>query len=308
MSDTDRNMRACNQIEVEQQGRVKTGKKQAVNYSRSLAPWSHGTEPPAPFRPTKKPFDQPPLASLTTRKMSTPTCQPSTLKPIRSKKRFDQPSSIELWVTRNHLTLIDMMQSSKDPVMDSLRLQVKQQGENGIFGLASKLRIMDASNSGTLDFDEFCKAIKECQLPDLSKKAREHLFRYFDSNDLGYINYDELMIGIRGVLKTRRKEVVTLVFDTLNSDQSGVVDIVDVRKFYNASYHPDVIRGLKTENEVLVDFFIKLEGNHRDKKNGIITLNDFESYYSNISFLVDDDDQFELTIRSAWQMSGEALM
>jgi Ca2+-binding EF-hand superfamily protein len=44
---------------------------------------------------------------------------------------------------------------------------------------------MDDDNSGSLDMPEFCKAMKECEIADMSKKAMEHLFRYFDSDDSG---------------------------------------------------------------------------------------------------------------------------
>ncbi len=36
-------------------------------------------------------------------------------------------------------------------------------------------------NSGSLDQIEFEKAMKECDIIDLSKKAISHLFRYFGS-------------------------------------------------------------------------------------------------------------------------------
>ena len=38
---------------------------------------------------------------------------------------------------------------------------------------------MDDKNSGTLDMAEFVKAMKECNIADLSHKAVTHLFRYF---------------------------------------------------------------------------------------------------------------------------------
>ena len=60
-----------------------------------------------------------------------------------------------------------------------------QVGANGILGLGRKFRIMDDDSNGSLDMAEFSKAMRECELVDLSKKAIEHLFRYLDADDSG---------------------------------------------------------------------------------------------------------------------------
>jgi hypothetical protein len=38
--------------------------------------------------------------------------------------------------------------------------------------------------------------------------------------------------------------------------------------------------------------------------DGIVTLDEFCSYYSNVSASIDDDDYFELMMRNAWHISG----
>lgn len=59
------------------------------------------------------------------------------------------------------------------------------EGARGILGLGRKFRLMDDDSSGSLDIAEFTKAMRECELVDLSKRAVEHLFRYLDSDDSG---------------------------------------------------------------------------------------------------------------------------
>ena len=77
----------------------------------------------------------------------------------------------------------------------------------------------------------------------------------------------------------------------------------DVRGVYNASKHPDVLSGRKLEETVLNEFLTNFEG-PGGTKDGIITIEEFESYYSNISASIDDDDYFELMLRNAWHISG----
>jgi hypothetical protein len=46
---------------------------------------------------------------------------------------------------------------------------------------------MDDDSSGSLDMAEFTKAMRECELVDLRKKAVEHIFRYLDADDSGNV-------------------------------------------------------------------------------------------------------------------------
>ena len=98
-----------------------------------------------------------------------------------AKKIFPQKSTA-LWQqidgTKKNIEE-ETMEPSGDPILDSLRLQLKKHGASGMAGLSRKFRIMDDDGSGTLNVHEFIKGMKECQLFDLTEKALKHLFRYF---------------------------------------------------------------------------------------------------------------------------------
>mmetsp|Transcript_5995 Transcript_5995/g.5158 ORF Transcript_5995/g.5158 Transcript_5995/m.5158 type:complete len:120 (+) Transcript_5995:2-361(+) len=70
---------------------------------------------------------------------------------------------------------------------------------------------------------------------------------------------------------------------------------------YDASYHPDFQSGRKTQEEVLREFMQVWETH---KKDGIVTIEEFEDYYKDISASIDGDDYFELMIRNAWHIDG----
>eukprot|EP01034_Spumella_vulgaris_P021909 gene21908-27986_t len=194
------------------------------------------------------------------------------------------------------------MESSGDPILDSLRAQLKSHGASGIAGLARKFKIMDDDGSGTLNLDEFRKGMKECDVCELSDKAVCHLFRYFDRDDSGSISYDEFLVGIRGVLNKRRRALVHMAFKIMDRDGSGQLDMEDIKGVYNAKSHPDVVQGRKTEEEILKGFIESFEVGRT--KDCVVTLDEFESYYANISASIDIDDYFELMIRNAWHISG----
>ena len=40
------------------------------------------------------------------------------------------------------------------------------------------------------------------------------------------------------------------------------------------------------------------------KRDGIVTIEEFEDYYKDLSASIDNDDYFELMIRNAWHLAG----
>jgi Ca2+-binding EF-hand superfamily protein len=77
------------------------------------------------------------------------------------------------------------------------------------------------------------------------------LFRVFDYDRNGLVDYDEFLRTIRGPLSENRKSYITKAFNIMDKDGNGYVDINDLRGVYSASSHPDVKSGKKTEQQVL---------------------------------------------------------
>ena len=70
-------------------------------------------------------------------------------------------------------------------------------------------------------------------------------------------------------------------------------------------HHPDYISGLKTEEQLLLDFLSNFKSPwSRGHFDGSLDRKDFEQYYRAISASIDDDDYFELVVRNAWHISG----
>ena len=93
-----------------------------------------------------------------------------------------------------------------------------------------------------------------------------------------------------------------MAFNKLDKDASGIIDPEDIIDTYDASKHPDVIAGKKTKEEVFREFLDTFDVG--GEKDGKVTRNEFENYYTNIGANIDNDDYFELMIRNAWHISG----
>ena len=105
---------------------------------------------------------------------------------------------------------------------------------------------MDDDGSKTISEYEFAKACKDFKV-GINEENVPIVFAAFDSNRDGTLNYDEFLMAIRGELNEFRRGIIEKAFRKIDRDGSGEIDIEDIKDLYNASKHPDVVQGRKTE-------------------------------------------------------------
>ena len=88
------------------------------------------------------------------------------------------------------------------------------------------------------------------------------MFNAFDLNRDGTIDYNEFLRIIRGDLTPGRLALVRRAYSKLDRDGSGIVDINDIKEVYNASKHPDVMSGKKSESQIFTEFLETFETHH----------------------------------------------
>ena len=103
-----------------------------------------------------------------------------------------------------------------------------------------------------------------------------------------------------------RKQLVEQVFEILDVNKSGYIDLEDIKQRYNARYHPDVKSGKRTEDEVLLEFLETFENTYNylcgSENDGKVTIEEFMEYYENVSMSIDDDNYFETLMNNAWRI------
>ena len=165
---------------------------------------------------------------------------------------------------------------------------------------------MDDDNSRALDLYEFTKAMKDYML-GFSDTEIKTLYNYFDSDRSGQVDYDEFLRALRGPMNPFRKKLVAQAFNKLDKDRSGYIDINDIKGVYSAKTHPDVLSGKKTEEQILLEFLETFETHHNLRNNDapdhVVTKEEFEEYYNNISASIDNDQYFELMMNNAWKIN-----
>merc|ERR1719326_1962860 len=194
---------------------------------------------------------------------------------------------------------------SPEELAEALRKKLVSRGSRGFIGLQRQFKIMDDNNSKSLDKLEFTKAMTDYML-GFTEGEIQKLFAYFDFDRSGLIEFDEFIRAIRGPMNPARKKFVAQAFKKLDKDGNGWVDINDVRGVYKADRHPDVKSGKKTEDQILQEFLETFETAHamrnNDAPNYVVTKEEFEEYYNNISCSIDDDMYFMTMMNNAWKL------
>lgn len=124
-------------------------------------------------------------------------------------------------------------------VLQKVRKNLVERGNYGIRSLGILFRRIDASGKKKVDRHEFAWAMKE-NGHILSSLEFERLFKYFDRNNDGVVDYVEFMQGIRGELSERRRTAVYEVFRRLDVAGNGKVPLDDLILAYNVEKHPKV--------------------------------------------------------------------
>jgi Ca2+-binding EF-hand superfamily protein len=162
----------------------------------------------------------------------------------------------------------------------------------------------------SLDKYEFSKGMGDFGL-GFSEGEIQTVFNYFDANKNGLLEYDEFLRAIRGPMNPARRAIVAKAFAIMDKDGNGYLDYNDIKGVYSASKHPDVISGKKTEQQILQEFLETFEAAHNMRSNEapdhIVTKDEFDEYYNNVSASIDRDDYFAVMMNSAWNLDGSRV-
>lgn len=195
--------------------------------------------------------------------------------------------------------------------MLKFREAIARRGVRGIMSLRRSFMIADDNNDKTIDMNEFRKLIKDYRIP-VEEKDVKTLFEEFDSDKNGSISYDEFLRGVIGEMNDTRMNLTKRAFKIMDTDNSGTIDISDLRGRYIAKHHPEVKAGKKTEDEILAEFLDTFEYhfnllNDNKSKDRNITMEEWVEYYNNISMSIDEDAYFELMMNNAWNLDGKMV-
>ncbi|CAH8634958.1 unnamed protein product [Schistosoma margrebowiei] len=137
--------------------------------------------------------------------------------------------------------------------IEKLRYQCLLRGASGIAGIGRQFRIIDDDGNKKLDFKEFSKGCRDFGV-DLSKDEIKEIFDEIDTDQSGFIDFDEFLMSLRPPMSKCRLDVLNKAFLKMDKTKDGAITIEDLKGVYNVKNHPKFINGEKTEDEILVEF------------------------------------------------------
>lgn len=185
-----------------------------------------------------------------------------------------------------------------------IRCHIMKQGPKVLMNLANQLNRQDDARNKQLPKANLNTALKYANIP-VNQEDIKKIFDELDKKKTGAIDYRAFLSEIRGQMPENRLEVVLKAFDKMDIERSGIIDINDIKKGFNAKNDPDVQRGIKTENQVYDDFIQAFEQHHiinkgiRDKR---VTKDEFVDFYNDLSMFTEDDEEFIDKVVASWKL------
>ena len=193
------------------------------------------------------------------------------------------------------------MESKQTPMMvlDRMKVTMLKKGSGFISGLARFFKIPESFDKfRRVEINLFFDGMKSFGI-EFSKEEINNLLTLMDIDQDGKINFDELMIAIRGKPNVRRQAIIDKAFLKFDKDCNGFVTTKDLEAAYNAKAHPKVKAGQKKEEEATKEF---LQNFGEKGPDGKVTRTEWNDYYSAISATIDNDEHFIILMKNAWKL------
>ena len=185
-------------------------------------------------------------------------------------------------------------------IIKKLKKEILSQGSDILFNILKTLMKFDVENNGRIDLDEFSRLCYEYNI-NLTPDEIKTVFSCFDPSRIGKIYYEDLYNIIHDSLTDSRLALVDKLYNKLNKNKRGLLEIKSVFNAYNGNneentdefkdkflLHHDFYSKEKSDvyYDEFVDFFEILSIDYKED-------NDFEKYIKNSFNIFDNEEQNE---------------
>ena len=215
------------------------------------------------------------------------------------KKGKEKPKDLEIEFRKNILN---------EENLDIFRDKLGARGIVVVMNFANQLRQYDRTGNKEITFNDFKEVINNAKII-MSDDEIADLFNDFADKRTGLLNYDNFLKKLLGKLNPRRQNIVNEAFKKLDSENWGVIELSDIKTFFNSKNCPLVRAAVMSEEAFFNGFMETFQTHHniyRSAKIKKVNFPEFEQYYKFVSITIDDDYLFEETVISSWKLSKSA--
>ena len=157
------------------------------------------------------------------------------------------------------------------------------------------------SGSGSLAFAPFTRALASAEL-ELETAQVQTLFNSYDRRRRQVASITETRQGPLARSSTHASSSCATHSGCSTARGSAPSICASLRSSFNVAKHPDVEAGARTAKDVRWRVRATLTTQHDD---GMLSADEFETYYRNLSALIEDDASFEALIRGVWTLADK---
>ena len=147
---------------------------------------------------------------------------------------------------------------SNTEILDCVKSTLVKGGINTVLTLNRLFLRADKNKSGTLSKEELNDCLSRIGAK-LSSHNLDKLFKLFDTDNSGSISHNEFARTLVGEMNEFRTGLVRGVFEAIDKDHSGFIEVGDLVGVYSANKHPDVVAKKKSEKQILAQFLDMIE-------------------------------------------------
>jgi Ca2+-binding EF-hand superfamily protein len=190
-------------------------------------------------------------------------------------------------------------------VLNKFRQKLISIGQFALFNLTKQFNLLNINrnNLKTFNYDDLVNISKEFKI-ELSQSESINLFQALDKNGNFFVDTQYFLNLLKGEMNERRKNIVRLAFKILDVENKGTIDLSYLKRRFNVRYNVDVLTGKRSEEEAFGEFLHSLEyhfSSYKDKFDRKINLDEFIDFYNMVSFCVENDEHFEVMVKSTWK-------
>ncbi len=113
-------------------------------------------------------------------------------------------------------------------LVQDIREQCVRKGLGSIKGLGVLFRGLDTDFSNSICFREFVRGLHRYGI-NIDRKDLDMVFRHFDQNHNGQVDFAEFLLQLRPPMKQCRIDVINEAFDKLDVDKDDILKTVDLK-------------------------------------------------------------------------------
>ena len=187
---------------------------------------------------------------------------------------------------------------------------IKSRGLRGLLYLHLEF-VKSCPDLNKIIFNDFAE-IFEIQHINLPKSDIKNIFNTFSSKlNKNYLDFSSFFRNYKKELDQNKLECVEQAFSNIDINGNDKVPINLIRKQFKANKHPDVLNGLKKEEDIILEFLdcfnINYEIMNLDFKiekginnNRFVNFEIFANFYEYVSYIYPNDKEFENIVYSSW--------